>query len=70
MEKEYYTIDEVTKLLGKNRVTVYSRMRFIGLKGHKFQGDRKTYLSAKEVEQVRNVFEKPWMAPEKDKSVA
>lgn len=70
MEKEYYTIDEVTKLLGKNRVTVYSRMRFIGLKGHKFQGDRKTYLSAQEVENVRDVFNRPWIAPEKEDNAA
>lgn len=70
MDKEYYTIDEVTKLLGRNRVTIYSRMNIIGVKGHKFQGDRKTYLSAQEVEQVRRVFEKPWTAPEKGESVA
>lgn len=65
MNKEYYTIDEVTKLLERNRVTIYSRMNMLGLKGHKFQGDRKTYLSAQEVEQVRTVFDNPWKAPEK-----
>jgi hypothetical protein len=69
MEKEYYTINEVTKMLGRNRVTVYSRMSIIGIKGHKFQGDRKTYLSADEVERVKNVFDKPWMAPEKEESL-
>lgn len=66
MEKEYYTLEEVAKLLQRNRATVYNRMNLIGIKGHKFKGDRRTYLSAEEVERLRTVFEKPWTAPEED----
>lgn len=64
VEKEYYTIDEVAQNLGRNRATVYNRMGLLGLTGHKFKRDRKTYLSAQEVEQVKEVFEKPWLVGE------
>ena len=65
-EKEYYTLNEVATMIGKNRATIYNRMKIIKMKGHKFKGDSKTYLSAEEVEQIKTVFEKPWTAPEKD----
>lgn len=63
-QKEYYTLEEVATLLKRNRATVYNRMGLIDMKGHKFKGDRKTYLSADEVERLKNVFEKPWLAGE------
>jgi hypothetical protein len=65
-KKEYYTLEEAAQLLGRNRATVYNRMGLIKMKGHKFKGDRKTYLSAAEVDQLKNVFEKPWLAGEDD----
>jgi hypothetical protein len=65
-EKEYYTIEEVGKTLGRNRATVYNRMNLLGIKAHKFKMDRKTYIAAKDVEQLRNIFEKPWLAGEKE----
>ncbi len=66
MEEQYYTVDETAKLLKRNRATVYNRMQIIGIRGHKFQGDRKTYLSQEEVNRLKTVFEKPWTAPEKE----
>lgn len=62
--KEYYTLEEASVILQRNRATVYNRMNLIGMKGHKFRGDRKTYLSADEVERLKNIFEKPWLAGE------
>jgi hypothetical protein len=64
-DKEYYTLEEVAEMIGRNRATVYNRMKLIGMKGHKFYGDRRTYLTAEEAERLKTVFEKPWMAPEK-----
>lgn len=69
-DKEYYTLEETAKMIGKNRATVYNRMKIIGMKGHKFIGDRKTYLSKEEVERVRTAFERPWIIGEKEESVA
>lgn len=70
MEKEYYTLEETATLLERNRATVYNRMKVIGMRGHKFQGDRKTYLTSEEVERLNTVFEKPWTAPEKTVQMA
>lgn len=64
-QKEFYSLEEVAKSLGRKRATVYSRMKLIGMRGHKFKGDRKTYLSHEELERLKNAFEKPWTAGEK-----
>lgn len=69
-EKEYYTLEEIAILLDRKRATIYNRMSLIGMKGHKFKGDRKTYLSYAETMHLKMVFEKPWTAPEKDESPA
>jgi hypothetical protein len=65
-KKAYYTLEETARLLGKNRATIYNRMNMIQMKGHKFKGDRRTYLSAAEVEKLRRVLEQPWLAGEKE----
>ena len=66
--KEYYTIEEVAELVGRNRATVYNRMKLLGIKPRKFNLDRRAYVSAAEAEQIRTVFEKPWTAGEKPSS--
>lgn len=63
--KEFYTIEEVAELVGRNRATVYNRMKLLGIKARKFNLDRRAYVSAAEAEQIRTVFEKPWTAGEK-----
>lgn len=65
-QKEFYSLEEVAKSFNRKRPTVYSRMKLIGMKGHKFKGDRKTYLSHEEVERLRDAFERPWTAGEKE----
>jgi hypothetical protein len=65
-EKDFYTLEEVGELLNRSRATVFNRMNIIGMKPHKFKGDRKSYLSKEEVRQLRKVFDNPWLAPEKD----
>jgi predicted DNA-binding transcriptional regulator AlpA len=63
-EKKYYTIEEVEKLLGKSRATIYNRMKLIDLKTHRFPYDRKTYIAAPDVERIKEVFNQPWIASE------
>jgi hypothetical protein len=65
-QKKYYTIEEVEKLLGKSRATIYNRMKLIDVKTRKFKYDRKTYIAAADVERIRTVFEQPWIAEEAD----
>lgn len=65
MDKEYYSIEEVSEIVKRNRASIYNRMRILGIKPKKFQMDRKAYVTAEEMERIRNVFEKPWLAGEK-----
>lgn len=63
-QKKYYTIEEVEKILGKSRATIYNRMKLIKVETHKFPYDRKTYIAAADIERIRTVFEQPWIVEE------
>ena len=62
--KEFYSIEEVEKIVGRNRGTVYNRIKLLGIETHKFPMDRRTYIAADDVEKIKTVIEKPWMAKE------
>lgn len=62
VEKEFYSIDEVEKIVGKNRGTVYNRIKLLEIKKHKFPQDSRTYVAAKDVERIKIVVAQPWMA--------
>ncbi len=63
-QKEFYSINEVEKMVSKNRGTVYNRIKLLGIKTHKFEMDRHTYVSADDAKKIKTVIEKPWMAEE------
>jgi hypothetical protein len=63
-QKEFYSIDEIEKLVSRNRGTVYNRIKLLGIQTHKFEMDRHTYVAADDVERIKKVIEKPWMAAE------
>ena len=62
--KEFYSIDEIEKLVARNRGTVYNRIKLLGIETRKFPMDRRTYVAAADVEKIKTVIEKPWMAEE------
>lgn len=64
--KEFYSIEEASQITGKNRATIYNRMKILGIKPRKFKMDRKAYVNAAEMEQIKTIFEKPWIAGEKE----
>jgi hypothetical protein len=64
MEKDFYSIDEVEQIVGKNRGTVYNRIKLLKIEKHKFPQDSKTYISAKDVEKIKIVVKEPWRATE------
>jgi len=68
--KEFYSIDEIEKIVGKNRGTVYNRIKLLDIKKHKFPQDSRTYVAAKDVERIKIVVEKPWMAEELKKATS
>lgn len=63
--KEYFTIDEVEKIVSRNRATIYNRMKILGIKAKKFKLDKRSYITAADVERIKNVFAKPWTLGEK-----
>lgn len=62
VQKEFYSIDETEKIVGKNRGTIYNRMKLLNIEKHKFPQDSRTYIAAEDVERIKIVVEKPWMA--------
>lgn len=70
MDKEFYSIEEVSAIIQRNRGTVYNRMKLLGIKAKKFQMDRKAYVTAEEMEKIKAVIEKPWLAGEKSEEAA
>jgi predicted DNA-binding transcriptional regulator AlpA len=64
--KDFYSIEEASQITGKNRATIYNRMKILGIKPRKFKMDRKAYVNAAELEQIKTIFAKPWMAGEKE----
>lgn len=62
IQKEYLTIDEAAARLGWNRATVYKWADKLDIKKHKFKLDRRTYLAFSDVERLREIRDKPWLA--------
>lgn len=60
--QEYLSIDDAAKAIGWNRATVYKYVDELGMKKYKFRLNRKTYLAAADVEKLKQIKEKPWMA--------
>ncbi len=58
--KEYYSINEIEEMIHKN--TIYNRIKLLGIKTHKFEMDRHTYVKAADAKRIRLVIERPWMA--------
>ena len=59
---EYLSIDDAAKAIGWNRATVYKYVDELGMKKYKFRLNRKTYLVAADVEKLKHIKEKPWLA--------
>jgi predicted DNA-binding transcriptional regulator AlpA len=62
LDKEFYSIDEVESIVGKNRGTIYNRIKLLNITKHKFPQDSKTYVAMDDVKRIKTVIEKPWMA--------
>jgi hypothetical protein len=67
-QKEFYSINEIEKLVKRNRGTVYNRIKLLGIKTYKFEMDRHSYVAADDVKRIQTVLEKPWMVKELKKA--
>lgn len=67
MAKDYYNIDEAALILDVERTTIYARMRMLGIKGVKFPGNRRTYLTREQFVQIKTLYTEPWKVEEREK---
>jgi transposase len=63
--QEYLSMDDAASAIGWNKATVYAWIKRLDMTTHKFIGNRKAYLAATDVEQLKEIKTKPWMAGEK-----
>lgn len=65
MEKEYLTLAEVAESVGVKRASLYYYINALGIKMHKFNLDRRSYISQADAKRIKEIKEKPWTAGEK-----
>ncbi len=64
-EQEYLSLSEATQAIGWTRATVEIWVKELGIEKHTFLRNKKTYLKACDVAQLKEIKEKPWKAGEK-----
>lgn len=65
MEKEYLTLAEVAEAVGVKRASLYYYINALHIKMHKFNLDRRSYISQEDAKRIKEIKEKPWTAGEK-----
>lgn len=69
-QREYLTVEEAAEYVGVKRSTLYYYINQLGIGTHKFLLDRRTYIARTDVERIKEVKEKPWLAgPDTGKSI-
>src|SRR5215471_15941638 len=64
-EKEYLTLAEVAAYVGVKRASLYYYINPLNIQMHKFNLDRRSYISLADAKRIKEVKEKPWTAGEK-----
>jgi predicted site-specific integrase-resolvase len=61
-EQEYITLTQVAEELGWNKATVYDWIKTLGIEKHRFVRNKNTYLHIADVERLKEIKAKPWLA--------
>jgi hypothetical protein len=64
-KQEYLSIDQAAAEIGIDRATVYAWMKELGMQRHKFLRNKKTYIHASDVERLKEIKARPWVAGRK-----
>jgi predicted DNA-binding protein YlxM (UPF0122 family) len=67
-EPEYKSISEVAEEMGIVRSSVYHYIKTLGIETKKFKLSREKYIAAADINRIKEVRKKPWLAGEKKKS--
>lgn len=64
-EKKFLTLDEVEAYTGIKKGSLYYYFRTLGIETHKFNLDKRAYISFDDANRIKEVKDTPWMAGEK-----
>ena len=64
-EQEYKTISEAASEIGIARPTMYHYINILGIETKRFKLSREKFISVEDVEKIKEVRLKPWLAGEK-----
>ena len=67
-EREYKTVAEAAQEVGIARSSIYHYIKALGIETKKFNLGREKYISAVDVERIKEVRDKPWLAGEKEQA--
>jgi predicted DNA-binding transcriptional regulator AlpA len=68
-KKEYLTIEETAQAIGVKRSSVYHYLKHLGIKPQKFKLNRNKYISAVDVERIKQAKAEPWKYEKGDKTI-
>jgi len=61
-EDEFLSIDDAATEIGWNRVTIFQWIKTLEMETKKFLRNRKTYISRVNVDRIKQIKAKPWIA--------
>lgn len=64
--KEFLTLKEVADYVGVKRASLYYYIKGLDIKMHRFNLDRRSYISLADAKRIKEVKEKPWAAGERE----
>ena len=64
-EKEYLTLAEVGDYVGVKKASLYYYLNMLEIKTHKFNLDKRAYISLADAKRIKEIKDKPWTAGEK-----
>jgi hypothetical protein len=59
---EFLSIDDAATEIGWNRVTIFQWIKTLEMETKKFLRNRKTYISRVNVDRIKQIKAKPWIA--------
>jgi hypothetical protein len=65
-EKEYLTLAEVGNYVGVKKASLYYYINMLEIKIHKFNLDKRAYISLADAKRIKEIKDKPWTAGEKN----
>lgn len=62
MQEEYISVSDAAKKVGLKRASLYYYIKELHIETHKFHLSKQAYLVPSDVERIREVMAKPWLA--------